>query len=189
MLKKSAWYFAFFLVMAGSAAADVPSYGVEKEKSFIKFIAIQNAAPVEGRFDNYDADIRFDPEQLDDSSIKVTVQAGSASSRNMDVQNNIKLPEWLASETFPAAVFASRKITRIPMTNNYYAEGELSLKNRIRPVTINFTVEKFNGDVALVSGFVTLKRGDFNIGEGEWSRDDVVKNEVRVEFRLLAKRQ
>lgn len=167
-------------------AADVPGYTLIPEKSFLKFYAIQNGAPVEGKFTGFFADIRFDPEQLDKSTIKVEVSVDSLITANADVGKNLRLPEWLSVDAFPKAIYVSKKISRMPMTDNYYADGELTLRGKTLPAVLNFQFEHMDNSRAIAAGFVTLHRKDFGVGQGEWSRDDVVKDEVRVEFRIAA---
>lgn len=172
-----------------AAFADLPSYSVVKEKSFIKFTAIQNDAAIEGRFKDYTADIHFDHENLLDSSITVEVDTGSVMVENEDVQKNITLPEWLGVVEFPKAVFSCKRLVRMPESENYYAEAKLTLHGKTLPVVLNFQLERFDGEVAVATGYVSLRRFDYSIGQGEWSRDDVIKNEVRVDFRIFAEKK
>jgi polyisoprenoid-binding protein YceI len=178
----------FFLVSA-QALADVPSYKVIKEKSSLKFIAIQNNAPVEGRFKDFTADIRFDPQHPEVSSISVEVDINSLSINSEDVLKTVKMPEWLSAELFPKATFLSSKITRMPGSDNYYANGDLTIRGKKVPVILNFFMEHFDDKSAVATGSISLDRKDFAVGQGEWSRDDVVKNEVRVQFRIAAEKQ
>src|SRR5271154_6720261 len=91
------WLAVSALFVAFAALADVqpvPSYTLVKEKSFLRFFAIQNGAPVAGEFKDFTADIHFDPKQLDKSSISVEVNTDSISSADDDIVKNLKLPEW-----------------------------------------------------------------------------------------------
>lgn len=179
---------AFMELYAFAAHADLPAYTLVRQKSFIKFFAIQNNAPVKGKFEDFSADIRFDPERLDQSSIRVEVKISSITAANDEVVSTVKLPEWLSAQAFPTAVFRSRKIWRMPSTDNYYGDGELTLRGKTVPVTLNFMIERMDEEGAIAGGYVTLRRGDFGVGQGQWAKDDVVKNEVRVEFRVVAEK-
>jgi polyisoprenoid-binding protein YceI len=176
-------------LLSAPALAEAPAYELQKHKSHIKFFAIQNGASVEGKFNEFSADIRFDPEHTDQSSIKVVIKTGSVSMRNEEILTNIKLPDWLSVEVFPEAVFTSKKINRMPSTDNYYAEGQLTLRDKTMPVVLNFHMDHFDDNVAVASGSVTLHRKDFGVGQGEWARDDVIKDEVRVEFRVATEKK
>ena len=175
--------------VASAAFAAPVAYSTVKEKSFIKFIAIMNGAPVEGRFNNFTADINFDHDNPADSSITVEVDTGNVTTANSDVQSNITLPEWLGTAAFPKAVFTCKKLTRMPSTENYYADCKLTLHGKTAPVVLNFQMIHFDQNTAIATGYVSLRRFDYNVGQGEWSHDDVIKNEVRVEFRIAAEKK
>jgi polyisoprenoid-binding protein YceI len=175
-------------LLPAAAYGQPPAYTVVKEKSYVKFIAIAGTTPHEGRFESYSADIRFDPENLKDSSIKVEVDVAGVKVAADEVQKMVTLPEWLSAELFPTASFVSKTIIRMPSTDNYYAEGTLTLRGKALPATLNFRMEHFDAEGAVASGYVSLARKDFGIGQGEWAGDDVVKNEVRVEFRIAAEK-
>jgi len=185
----SALVIALCLLAPQALAADLPTYEIVKNKSFLKFNAIQNDAPIEGKFTDFTAEIHFDPDHLQDSSVKVEVNLGSVVVQSPDVLQNIKAPDWLSVEAFPKATFLCKKFTRMPASNNYYADCQLTLRGKTVPVVLNFQMEHFDSKGAVVTGYVSLHRLDFGIGQGEWSHDDVVKDEVHVEFRVAAERK
>lgn len=171
------------------ALAQVAQYKLVKEKSFLKFFAIQNNAPIEGRFKDFTADIRFDPDKVEQSSLSAEVPIASIEMSNEDVLKNITLPEWLSADLFPKATFVSTKFFRMPSSNNYIVNGDLTIRGKKVPAVLNFRMEHFDSKNAVASGYISIQRKDFNIGQGEWSRDDVIKNEVRIEFRIAAEKQ
>jgi polyisoprenoid-binding protein YceI len=172
--------------LASTAFADVSRYEVVKDKSSLKFIAIQNNVPIEGEFKEFNAVILFNPDDMEKSTISVEVPLASVSASYEEVTTNLKLPEWLSADKFPSALFSSKKISRMPMSDNYIVDGELVLRGKKVPVTLNFQMTHFDNQNAVAKGFTTLRRSDFGIGEGKWEKEDVVKNEVRVEFRIAA---
>ena len=42
------------------------------------------------------------------------------------------------------------------------------------------------GKTGVFKGQLTLRRADFNIGEGSWSKFDIVANDVQIRFQLTA---
>ena len=188
MLKILTLILAASLSFAFPALADASAYKLVKEKSTIKFYAINNGAPVEGEFKDFSADIKFNPDKLEESKIVVEVETVSVFANYDELVKNLLSKEWLATADFPKAVFTSKTITRMPSSENYYADGTLKLRGKTLPVTLNFQVQFTDGKNAISKGYVTIRRSDFGIGQGEWSKDDVVKNEVRVEFRVVAER-
>lgn len=188
MQKILALILAFSVALAFPAFADAPAYKIIKEKSYLKFYAINNGSPVEGQFKDFSASINFDPEKLSDSKINIEVQTVSVATDYDEVAKNLISKDWLATSDFPKAVFTSKAITRMPSSENYYADGTLKLRDKNVPVVINFQLQFPGSKTAIANGYVTLRRSDFGIGQGQWSKDDVVKNEVRVEFRVVAEK-
>ncbi len=176
------------LLLPFSALADVPVYVVDKQKSSLKFFAIQNNAPVEGSFREFTADIRFDPANLEQSVIKAEVATASLAAANEDAESSLPTAEWLSVQTFPKASFVSKKITRLGQGDtDFIAEGELTIRDKSMPAVLNFKL-KLDGNNAIADGYITVRRNDFGVGQGEWTRTDVIKNEVRVQMRIIAQK-
>lgn len=179
--------FLISFLFATPSFADVPQYRMIKEKSFLKFIAIQNGAPVGGQFNDFTATIRFDEKNLEQCSIEAEVATGSLAVSNDDVAKNMRLPEWLSIDAFPKATFKSKKFNRTPMTDDYFVEGDMTIRGKTQPATLHFSLKQVENN-AIATGYITLKRNQFGVGQGEWQKDDVVKYEVRVEFRIFTEK-
>lgn len=179
---------AISLLYVFPAFADAASYKLIKEKSTLKFYAISNGAPVEGEFKDFSADIKFNSDKPEESKISVEVVMASVFASYDEVVKNLLSKDWLAASEFPKAVFTSEKITRMPNSDNYYADGKLQLRDKTLPVMLNFQLQFVDDKNAIAKGYVTLHRNDFGIGQGQWKKDDVVKDEVRVEFRVVAEK-
>ena len=182
---------AFFVLPVGAeeAAKPVPEYVVVKDKSFLKFTALQNSAPVTGEFKAFDAKIAFDPKQLDKSSLSVEVQTASVGGGSDEMVSSLKMPDWFSVEAFPKATFTSTKFHQMPETQDYYVDGQLTLRGQKKPLTLNFVLEHLDDHRAVVTGYATVARKDFGVGQGEWAKDDVIRNDVRITFRIVADRK
>lgn len=178
---------AFLFAFPAYAAA--PQYTLDKDKSSLTFVVFINGAPVQGAFNTFDADIRFDPKQLKESVIKVTVDTGSVSVENDDVKKSIAQPEWLSVKQFPQAVFTCKGLTQMPASQDYYGKCDLRLRGKTLPVELNFQMEHFDTATAIAGGYVTLHRIDFGVGQGQWAKDDTVQDNVRVNFRVVAEKK
>jgi len=188
MQKIIALILVFSLPFSFPALADAPAYKLIKEKSSLKFYAINNGAPVEGQFKDFSATINFDHDKLTDSKIIVEVPTASVSADYDEIAKNLVSKDWLDSSSFPTAVFTSKAITRMPSSENYYADGTLKLRDKTVPVMLNFRLQFPDSKTVIANGYITLRRSDYGVGQGQWSKDDVVKNEVRVEFRVVAEK-
>jgi polyisoprenoid-binding protein YceI len=138
-----------------------------------------------GRFTNWSADIRFDPNNLDASSVVVRIQTGSASTGVPDHDNALPTAAWFNVAAFPTAEVRSTSISaRGP--GRYEARGTLTIRGQSRPVTLPFTLT-INGAHASVSGSTHIGRRDFGIGAGE-DGDDLISRNVDISVRVEATR-
>ncbi len=178
----------YSISFAFPAFAEAPSYKLIKEKSSLKFYAINNGSPVEGTFKDFSAQINFNPDKLEESKIIVEVETGSVSTSYDEIAKNLISKDWLSAAEFPKAVFTSKTISRMPTSDNYYADGTLKLRDKTLPVILNFQLQFPDDKNAVAKGYLTIRRTDYGVGQGQWAKDDVVKNEVRVEFRVVAEK-
>lgn len=168
--------------------ADAVPYKLVKDKSSLKFYAINNSSSVSGEFKDFTADISFDREKPENSKIKVDIDIKSVYSDADKLAETLQEKDWFSAAAFPKAIFVSKTVSKMPNSDNYYAEGTLKLRDKTVPVSLNFKVQFVGDKTAIATGYATLRRTDFGVGQGQWSRDDVVKNEVRVEFRVVAEK-
>jgi polyisoprenoid-binding protein YceI len=179
---------AISLAISIPAMAAAPAYKLIKEKSSLKFYAINNGVPVEGQFKDFSATINFDRDKPEASKILVEVSTASVSTDYDEVAKNLMSKDWLATSDFPKAMFTSKSVSRMPSSENYYSDGELKLRDKTVPVVLNFQLQFPDNKTAIANGYITIRRNDFGVGQGQWAKDDVVKNEVRVEFRVVAEK-
>lgn len=171
----------------------MPAYEMVPEESKLKFVALQNSAPVEGAFKKFTTEIRFDPNNLDNSSIRADVDMASVFTEYPEVATNLVGTDWFDVKKFPKASFRTLQIKNLPARDNddrlyYYADAELTLRDKTVPVTINFILERLDANGAVASGRVSLKRREFGVGQGDWAKTDTVDDVVSVSFRVVAKR-
>ena len=115
-------------------------------------------------------------------SLDVTVKVTSADMAIPDVNKEIRNKDWFDYAGFPQAEFHSNDLRRME-GNRYVARGTLSLKGAKQPVEVPFTWTASGGGAAM-EGELTLKRGDFGIGLGEWKATDTIGAEVKVKFKV-----
>jgi polyisoprenoid-binding protein YceI len=180
------WLVASFVCFAPAAFADAPRYKLVDIDSTLTFTAVQNNAPVTGSFAGFTVDIAFDPQQLDSSNIHVEVYISSLTMGDSNMIETLKMPEWLSAEAFPKAVFDSTLIQKAGGKDQYMAKGQLTLKNHTQPLTLYFKMVHMDEVSAIADGYATIMRDNFAVGEGEWASVDSVKNDVRVNFHIVA---
>ncbi len=176
---------AILFVWPMISIAAIPAWEIKPKESSISFTATQNNAPVSGKFTTFSGLIHFDPNELSTSDVTITIDMNSVSTPYAEVAKTLKTAEWFNIATFPNAVFKANKFTKTG-DKTYQAQGSLTIRDKTVPVVLTFTLENYSKTQALVKGSTDLKRLAFNVGQGEWSKTDAVKDEVKVDFILSA---
>jgi len=175
--------FIFSLFFAGSAMAE--NWKVIPQESKIEFKATQNHSPVTGGFPKFDAEINFSPEDLAGSNVKITVDLNEITASYDEASKTLKTADWFAVDVFPKAVFEAGSFTKTA-TNEYEAVGDLTIRDKKVPVKLKFTLDDYSAKAATAKGSTMLSRNAFGIGQGDWQKTDVVKDEVEVTFTIKA---
>jgi len=160
-------------------------YDVMPLRSWLKFEATQKGIMVGGQFKKFALDIVFHPENPEESRVKVVVDLSSIASSSEGMAEELAKPEWLNITQYTQAIFETKKIMMVS-PNHYLAEGSLTLKGITQPVKLNFMYEDGGDGSAVVLGSGTLQRTKFDVGSGQWTATDVVKDAVLVHFRIEA---
>ncbi len=174
----------FFATVVFAAA---PAWKVIPERSSLTFVGAQNGAPAKGEFKKFTCDIRFDLNNLKESKVKVIVDVTSLFTSYADLASTLKTPDWFNSAAFPTAVFESTEIVKSG-DNQYQAKGNLTIRDKTIPVTLNFTATQPTQNSGMVNGFANIKRTAFGVGQGDWASTDEVKDDVRIDFIVAAKK-
>jgi polyisoprenoid-binding protein YceI len=157
-------------------------------KSKIEFVATQNGSKVNGSFKKFSGKINFDPNLLEKNSVEIEVDTSSIEISFLEAVETAKSVGWLATETYPKAVFKSENFIAMPGKNNFSAKGVLQLKGKTVPIILNFNLKAINERYAYAIGNTVLKRSDFNIGDKNINKSNGVLDEVLVNFEIQAKK-
>lgn len=178
--------FTALVLFAGTAqAADIAHWKMVPEQSSLGFTAIQNNAPVKGKFTDFTTEIAFAPDNLVQSHLKVVVKPVSVATDYADMTTTLKNEEWLYPEAFPEAVFESTNFTHTG-GKEYVVDGNLNLRGKIMPVRLMFTLVEYTSARTQAKGTAHLSRTGFGIGQGEWAHSDALKDDVEVNFEIVA---
>ncbi|MGH6695093.1 YceI family protein [Sphingopyxis sp.] len=150
------------------------------------FTARWNGEAVDGRFDRWRAAIRFSPDELAKSAIRVTVDLASADTGDGQRDDSLKSSDFFDVGAHPSAVFTARDIRHLG-GDRYEARGTLDLRGAGKPATLRFTL-RIDGDRARVAGTARIDRTVFGVGQGEWAATDAIAAAVDVAFSFNATR-
>lgn len=178
------------LALLVPTTAHAASWTVE-EGSEIVFEARQQGAPVEGRFEKFDAEIDFDPEDLASSRIEVEIDTASVATGHEDRDTALRSPDLLDAAQWPIARFASDQIEDLG-DGVYQALGQLTIRDVEKEVMLPFTltIADHAADPGLAQadahGELTISRLEFGVGQGDWAATSTIGENVVVRIEILA---
>jgi cytochrome b561 len=173
-------------VAAVKTAASAPAWTVEAPASSIEFSGTHAGAVFTGKFERWSADIRFDPANLPGSSARVTIQTGSAKTRDGTQTSTLKSSEWFNVAAHPTATFQTSSIRALG-PNRYEAVGTLTIKGKANPVTLPFTLA-ITGANADMTATLPLDRIALGMGLTSDPRAEWVSRQITLNLRVKAKR-
>lgn len=178
---------------AERAGAEIgPAWEVAAE-SKLGFIARQLGSPVPGSFDSFDAEIIFDPADLENSRLDVDIDVTSISTGHSDRDKTLNSPSFFDTATWPTARFESDRIMA-KGDDLYEAAGTLTIRDVTKDVVLPFTLEigPEDGEPTLerahAVGELPILRLDYGVGQGEWSSTKSVADEVVITIDIKASR-
>lgn len=169
-------------------SAALPQWQIDPAASSLKFTATQNNSPAVGEFKKFNGEIFVDPANYKASSVHIIVDMNSLYASYADLVTTLITPDWFNVPLFPKAEFKSTEFNKTG-DKTYQANGTLTIKDKSLPITLTFSAEETSKDKALVQGSTTIKRTAFGVGQGEWSSTSEVKDDVTVNFKIVATRK
>lgn len=178
--------------------AVAPRYDIDPTHTSAQFkVRHLMISHVKGEFTRVSGGIAFDPDNLPGSSIEVTIDASSISTRDPQRDGHLKSADFLEVEKFPSITFHSTQITPAGK-DAYEVAGDLTIHGVTKPV--NLLVEDLTPEAKDPWGFLrrgatastTIERKDFglvwnmSLDTGGWAVGEQVHITIDVEFARKA---
>lgn len=188
MIRNTSWrqnlFLAGVLALALPAAQAVEFNQVQLAKSSLSFISKQMNVPVEGSFKSFRSKIAFDPAKPAAARAELEIDMASIDAGSKDANDEVATKAWFNTGAFPTAKFVSTSVKPLG-GNRFEVAGKMTIKGRTLDLSAPVTVTQ-QGNSATFDGSLTIKRGDYAIGDGIWADFDAVANEIQIKFRLVA---
>lgn len=155
---------------------------VQLPQSSITFVSKQMNVPVEGKFNQFTAQLQFDPEKPETAQAQLGIDLNSIETGSPEANEEVKSKGWFHVKNFPNAQFVSTSVKKLE-NNRYEVLGKMTIKGNTNPMTITFNFKPQDKNATFEGNFI-LKRSQFGIGEGIWSDTSVVSDEILVRFKL-----
>jgi polyisoprenoid-binding protein YceI len=142
-----------------------------------------------GRFNDFDASLDFDPENIEASSLEVIINTTSLDINNEAFAEELRGEDWFNVAQFPQAIFRTTSFVEAVDEDTFVFQGDLTLLDTTAPVTLTVN---FNGGGrnfltrSYTLGFsatTTVQRSLFGLDNlVAFGVGDNIELEVHVEF-------
>lgn len=120
-----------------TAPAGTAVYQIDPAHTAARFkVRHMMVAWVHGEFSNISGSVRFDPVNLANSAIDITIDAASIDTREAQRDAHLKSPDFFDVAAFPAITFRSKKFARAG-EDEYKVTGDLTIHGITREVVLN----------------------------------------------------
>ncbi|MFS0752032.1 YceI family protein [Oceanobacillus sp. 1P07AA] len=145
------------------------SWNVDQAHSEVGFsVKHMMISKAKGTFDQFEATIEADVEDLTDAKIEFVIDTTSVNTRNKDRDDHLRSADFFDAETYPKITFVATDIKKTS-DSNYDVTGDLTLKGNTKPVTLAVSFEGQSKDpmsgstVAGFSGSTKINRKEFGL--------------------------
>ncbi len=156
---------------------------IQDATSSVTFRISNLGVSVDGSFKGLKGNIRFDENDLTQSSFNASVETATIETGIGLRDKHLKKEDYFHVSAYPTMTFTSNSVTRTS-NGNLEAKGDLQIKNTTRKIIIPFTFKAINNG-CLFEGSFKLNRRDFDIGGNSLTLSD----EVNVTLRVTATRE
>jgi len=174
------------LLIGFSAYAQTKPYVVDKAHSQINFIGEAKFISAHGFFDKWEADVLFDPANVESSSFKITIEAASINTRVQMRDNHLRSKDFFDVEKYPQITLVSKKITK-SATQKYNVIADLTMHGVTKEIEVAITQVFYENNRGRFRTTFEINRRDFGISFNSKMNpiEDLVK--VQVDINILEK--
>lgn len=185
MKNRTSFLLSTFLTMGIAMTASAVEYkSIQYDKSKVTFQYKQMGVAMDGRFKKFVAQLNLDPAKVEAAKAEIEIDLASIDAGSSEADEEVVGKAWFNVKSFPKATFVTQQIKAIG-THQFDVTGLLTIKGKSQDIKFPLTLIA-QGNAAVLSGSFVLRRADFGIGEGIWSKFDVVANNIQVNFLLTA---
>jgi len=177
-------FLACLTVQAACAAG--PEWEFDRDHSSFFFEIKHIYYATRGYFEDFAGTVRFDPENLENSTIDIVIKTKSVTTQLSKRDRHVRSSDFLDVRRYPQMRFQSGRIRSVK-GSTYEVEGRLTIKDVTQNVVVPFTFygvreNPFNRK-QLVAGFdarFTIDRLKFNVGSGKYYEMGIIGKDVDI---------
>lgn len=175
--------------------AKATAWELDEPHAYVYFTVEHIFSKVRGHFEDFSAEIYFDPDNLTESSFFFEIEVDSINTYWGKRDRHLRSADFFDEDEYPTITFKSNKITAAG-ESTYNVDGTLTIKGKEYPFTLPLTLAGV-GDHPMVEGAkvvgfngqLTLDRLQYGVGNGKYYDMGVVGKDVEllVTFEALHK--
>jgi len=145
-----------------------------------------------GRFNDFDASLDFDPENIEASQVEVVINTAGLDINNEEFAEELRGDAWFNVEQFPQAVFRTTSFVESVDEDTFVFAGDLTLLGVTAPVDLeinfhgggrNFLTRSYTLGFSASTSFL---RSDYGLDRfTSFGVGDEIELEIHVEFMAL----
>ncbi|MBT96388.1 MAG: hypothetical protein CL431_10530 [Acidimicrobiaceae bacterium] len=142
-----------------------------------------------GSFNEFEASLDFDPENIENASLEVVIDTSSIDVDLPEFEEELKGDNWFDVAAFPQAIFRTTRYLEAIDDDSFIFEGDLTLLGTTAPVSLevnfhgggrNFLTRSYTVGF---SGSAIFNRSDFGLDRfTSFGVGDEIELEIHVEF-------
>lgn len=142
-----------------------------------------------GKFNEFDASLDFDPEDIENAALEVTINTASIDVNIAEFEEELRGDNWFDVATYPQAIFRTTSFVEVLDADSFVFEGDLTLLGETAPVMLevnfhgggrNFLTRSYTVGF---SGSATFNRSDYGLDRfTSFGVGDQIDLEIHVEF-------
>ena len=171
------------VLLAGSLLSSAGSapHIIDPPHSQINFVAEAKFISCHGTFDKWQADVQLDPQKVETSSVKITIDATSINTRVQQRDNHLRSKDFFAVDQFPQITFVSKKINKAG-ANKYGIVGDLTLRGVTKEIEVPAEMVFYEKTRGRFRGTFQLNRKEYGINFD--SGMNPIQDTVQVQFDI-----
>jgi polyisoprenoid-binding protein YceI len=154
--------FSFLLIGMALFSAESSPHIVDSVHSQINFVAEARFFSCHGYFDKWDAQIDLDANKIENSSVKITIDANSINTRVDRRNQHLKSKDFFYTEKYPAITFVSKKVEKAGQ-NTYNVIGDLTIRDVTKEISIPIEEVFYTSPRGRFRGSFTISRKEFGV--------------------------
>lgn len=161
------------------------AYDIDYAQSSVAFSGTHAGSPFSGVFEDWNAQIEFDPNNLSQSMFTATFNMASARTGDATYDGTLPQADWFDAANHPEARFVSTAITQTK-AGSYHTIGELTIRGITRPVSFDFALSDAATMPVTATADMVIDRLAYDIGKASDAQAEWVSREITLRLTIVA---